>query len=80
MTRRLLIKQARQGLGDTFTDRDLLERLVEAPFSYLMIYRAVRRALVRDFPYSVFFLVEETRVVVLAALHQMRDPAAWPKP
>jgi hypothetical protein len=35
--------------------------------------------LIRRFPYSVFFVVERTRTVVLAVHHQRRDPASRPR-
>jgi len=37
----------------------------------------VRRALMRRFPYGVFYVVEPQRIVVLAVLHTARDPQAW---
>lgn len=39
----------------------------------------IRRALLRRFPYAVYFAVEESTVVVLTVLHAHRDPAAWQK-
>jgi plasmid stabilization system protein ParE len=39
----------------------------------------VRRAFVTKFPYLVFYIVDATRVVVLAVLHTSRDPAVWPR-
>lgn len=37
----------------------------------------IRRALIRRFPYGIFFLIEGERVVVLGVLHQRRNPRAW---
>ena len=39
--------------------------------------RQIRRALTRRFPYAVYYLLEPTRVVVLAVLHVARDPGVW---
>ena len=70
------------GAGDRFRDRieSLLGQLTELPNAYPVLYQNVRRALVRDFPYSLFYVVEPDRVVVLAVLHQARDPRGWPRP
>ena len=38
---------------------------------------AARRALLRRFPYAVYFAVEGDLVIVLAVLHGSRDPAEW---
>jgi len=46
---------------------------------YPIVYEDVRRVLVRRFPYSVFFVLERTRAVVLAVHHQHRDPASRPR-
>ena len=40
----------------------------------------VRRAMLSDFPYAVFYRIEARRVVVLAVLHTARDPKLWPRP
>ena len=37
----------------------------------------VRRALLRRFPFAVYYLVEAERIVVLAVLHVARDPRLW---
>jgi toxin ParE1/3/4 len=49
------------------------------PCAYPVIYREVRRALLRRFPYALFYLTGTERVVVLAVLHQASDPARWPQ-
>jgi plasmid stabilization system protein ParE len=53
-----------KGLGDEFlqeVDRSL-NLIQEQPQSYPVLHRDIRRALIRRFPYGVFYLVErETR-------------------
>ncbi|MBL9012801.1 MAG: type II toxin-antitoxin system RelE/ParE family toxin [Myxococcales bacterium] len=58
---------------------DLFEQLTSRPLMYPAIHGDVRRALLRRFPFSVFFIVEGHAVVVLAVHHQRRDPASRPK-
>jgi plasmid stabilization system protein ParE len=68
-------------LGDEFK-ASLRERLLtirEFPESAPIIHRDVRRAVVSRFPYLIFFVVQPTRVAVLAILHQSRDPNVWPR-
>jgi plasmid stabilization system protein ParE len=38
------------------------------------IYRNTRRVLLARFPYSIFYLVVETKVTVLAVVHHKRNP------
>ena len=44
---------------------------------YPEVYKIVRRALTRRFPFAVFFIVEEARVVVLSVFHLKRNPDEW---
>lgn len=67
------------GLGSEFLDelRAAYDRIVEGPLKYQHLRSGVRRALLRRFPYAVYFAVEQTVIVVLAVLHASRDPAEW---
>lgn len=67
------------GLGYEFvaTVEQQLEWVVENPAQYQVRHRGVRRAVMRRFPYAVFYLVEGEAVVILAIEHQARDPEHW---
>jgi len=69
----------REGLGAEFTlELDALyERIVEAPRQFPEIGEGARRALVRRFPYAVYFVIGEDAPVIIAVLHQHRRPEAW---
>lgn len=58
----------------------VFEQLTSTPLMYPAVHGDVRRALLRRFPFSVFFIVEGSRVFVLAVHHQRRDPASRPTP
>lgn len=66
----------RPGLGDEFraTVTDLLERLQDQPFLYPEVHQGVRRAVMRRFPFLLYFSVTSDTVTVLACLHSKRDP------
>ena len=57
--------------------RAAYNRIVEGPFKYQHLRSGIRRALLRRFPYAVYFAVEQTVIVVLTVLHASRDPAEW---
>jgi plasmid stabilization system protein ParE len=42
-----------------------------------VVYRDVRRALLKQFPYAIYFKVEGDRVTVVAVPHQRRAPRVW---
>jgi plasmid stabilization system protein ParE len=67
------------GLGVEFLDQLLAvyDRIARGPLQYQALRSGIRRALLRRFPYAVYFAVEGDVVVVLAVLHAGRDPAEW---
>ena len=52
-------------------------RISERPESYPAVKPTVRRALVRKFPFSVFYRVLPGWIEVIAVLHQSRNPGTW---
>lgn len=52
-----------------------LDRLLVFPFAYQAIYRNTRRVSLKRFPYGVFYVVQDRRIIVVAVIHHRRDPA-----
>lgn len=67
------------GLGVEFLEelRHSYDRIATGPRHYSKLIAGFRRALLRRFPFGVYFVVEPDRVVVLAVLHLARDPRIW---
>ena len=72
-------ERERPGLGLEFLNelRAAYGRIVDGPLKYPQLRSNIRRALLKRFPYAVFFAVEDEIIVVLAVLHTSRDPAEW---
>ena len=72
-------ERERPGLGDEFIDEldSLLARVVKAPAQFPIVMEETRRALVRRFPFAVYFVADDERVIVLAIVHLHRHPDAW---
>jgi len=49
----------------------------EHPLQFSVVRGNIRRVVARRFPYSVYFLAEQHRIVVLAVFHGSRNPAIW---
>ena len=66
-------------LGDEFLDciDERLNQICLMPESYPVVYRDVWRAVVRRFPYAVYYRIVSSRVIVTAIFHGHRDPKAW---
>ena len=69
------------GLGRRFREAidALTERMSANPLQFPMLYKNVRRALLRRFPYSLFFVIEDDTLLVIACFHASRDPSHWQK-
>ncbi len=67
------------GLGAEFV------RVIDAAFSAIqrnplefpVVYRQIRRAVVRRFPYTILFTESAEEIVVLSVFHSRRDPKRW---
>jgi plasmid stabilization system protein ParE len=51
--------------------------IVRDPQRWPRIHREAQLALTRRFPYEVFFVEDEERVVVLSVFHAKRNPKSW---
>jgi toxin ParE1/3/4 len=70
-----------EGLGERFLGAvdsafDAIER---HPEMFAKVHGDVRRAVISQFPYAVFYRIEPERVVLFRVLHTARDPRAWPR-
>ncbi len=68
-----------RGLGRDFLRafRAAAAVLRRDPLLYQPVAADARRVVLRRFPYSVFYEVHGSEVVVLACFHESRDPAEW---
>ena len=55
---------------------EVLGRVVEHPLAFARVHTETRRAVLRRFPYAVYYRIESDDVVVVA-VHGRQDPARW---
>jgi toxin ParE1/3/4 len=69
----------RRGLGVSFTEAVelVLDQIATQPDFYAIVQDDTREAVVRGFPYCVYYCEEVTQVIVFAVFHTSRDPAVW---
>ncbi len=72
-------QQQQEGLGSRFlaSVETAIIRITDGSDRFPIIHKKVRRALIQEFPYSVYFLVESDQIYVVTIVHQRRDPALW---
>lgn len=74
-------EEQESGLGEAFlhrVDASLLS-IRRNPKLYAIAHETYRRALVRRFPYAIFYEYEERqkKVVIYAVFHCSQDPEKW---
>lgn len=55
----------------------ILASIVRNPLQHPLVRKTVRRALLRRFPYEIFFVVGDQHIVILAVFHAKRNPKQW---
>ena len=72
-------EQQQAGLGYRFSEEieTTFARISRHPYSYETLHRGTRRALLRRFPFGIFYRVEDAGIVILAVMHASRDPRRW---
>ena len=55
----------------------VVDRIAAAPQHFPVVYKDIRRARCRRFPYALFFRVVDETVHVIACFHSKRDPRQW---
>lgn len=72
-------EQRREGLGADFLlcVEEALQRMGRHPELYPVVYKDVRRAVIRRFPYGIFYRLMGEEIVVIGVLHGRRDPSRW---
>ena len=72
-------EQREAGLGDEFLRcvDACIALLQRNPEAYPVMHKQVRMALVRRFPYLVFYTPEANQITVFLIFHAARDPRMW---
>ena len=72
-------ERERPGLGRAFlveVER-VLQTVVSNPDTFPEVLEGIRKAVIKRFPYCLYFRVRGEGVVVLAVFHNARNAAAW---
>ena len=68
-----------EGLGCEFIDRinEAVVRIEKNPEAYPEMKNAVRRCLVRQFPFALLYKIVPGELIILAVMHLKRHPSYW---
>jgi len=67
-----------QGLGEEFLRifYACAGEIPQKPRLYPKVYSEFRRRLLRRFPYAIYFMIENTQIIVFGLFHCARNPQA----
>jgi plasmid stabilization system protein ParE len=65
-----------KNLGNRFVSEldTIFEKIQNNPQKYQIVFENIRRALCMRFPYSIYFTENSNEIVIIAILHQKRNP------
>jgi hypothetical protein len=74
-----VVRREQSGLGGEFLKavRYVFGRIEEGALQFPIVTTDIRRAILRRFPFGIFFVVEKESATVLAVTHLHRHPASW---
>jgi plasmid stabilization system protein ParE len=55
----------------------MVQTIAENPEHFPAIHKDIRRAVLRRFPYAIFYRIVSGHVVVIACFHGKRNPKDW---
>jgi plasmid stabilization system protein ParE len=72
-------EEQQPGLGKRFADAmdETIQRIESNPWAFPLVHGEIRRAVVRRFPFSVYFRIYARDLVLLAVIHGRRHPRQW---
>lgn len=53
------------------------ESIKSDPYSYPIVYKNVRKFIVKKFPFVVYYQIVESAIKVIAIFHTSRNPEIW---
>lgn len=72
-------ESCRENLGTDFIlcIDESISRIKKNPRQYKVIYRNVHRALVRRFPFGIYYVLIDKSISIIAVLHARKNPKHW---
>ena len=71
-------EERRRGFGEEFGTAvdDAIARIAATPLAFPCVHGETRRAILRRFPYAIYFRILDDDIVILA-VHGRQDPRRW---
>ena len=75
----LYYENQKLGLGDNFLENldDIFNLILDNPNLYPKDFEEVRKALLKKFPFTIYYEIVEEQIFVYSVFHQSRNPENW---
>ena len=72
-------EEQKSGLGEIFLERveECLRAIGRNPKAFRIVARDARRAVVKQFPYVIFYRIEARTIYVYSVFHTSQNPQKW---
>lgn len=72
-------EEQRAGLGEELLSAltAALALVADLPLAFPIVHRDTRRALLKRFPYALYYRILDDCIVVVGCLHARREPRIW---
>ena len=75
------IQKNNLGIEFITTIDDSFQKIKNSPKQFPIIYKNIRRHLIKKFPYSIYFFINDAsaEINIIAVFHNSRNPILWKK-
>jgi len=69
----------RSNLGFEFSEevKRTLERILQYPEAWSSLSKRTRQCTTKKFPYNVIYQIRSEKILIIAVMHQHRNPETW---
>jgi len=66
-------------LGVNYLDiiEEAITEISENPKTWPVVGQGIRRRLVRRFPFSILYIIDDNTIIIVAVMHQKQKPNYW---
>jgi plasmid stabilization system protein ParE len=66
-------------LGNEFIDaiESAIKKIQSNPRLFSLIYKGIRRAMVKRFPFGIYYFLKDDIINIFAVIHFSRNPKIW---
>jgi plasmid stabilization system protein ParE len=68
-----------KGLGQKLVEEveNVMNRMLENPLQFPKVLKYIYKANIKRFPFTLFYVISDNEIFVLAVFHQSRNPLIW---